>query len=139
MSLTVGVYGWYAFNPETFHDPFSLGVASLVTVLALATFAWPFLGVHRLLVEEKERLLGEASLRFEAAMVELHQRVDSGNLREMDDVYKAIAGLEIEQKTIDGIPTWPWQIETVRWLVTALVLPLVLWAIQYVLQRVLVL
>jgi hypothetical protein len=64
----------------------------------------------------------------------LHQRLNDGNPEEMDEVNKAIASLEIEQRVISGISTWPWQPETVRWLVTALVLPLVLWIIQYALQ-----
>jgi hypothetical protein len=89
------------------------------------------------LVEEKERLLGEAALRFEAAIAGLHQRMDSGKLEGMTDLNMAIASLELEQNALNRIPTWPWQPETVRWLVTALVLPLGLWIIQFVLQRVL--
>ena len=48
-----------------------------------------------------------------------------------------MTNLEIEQKALRRISTWPWQPETVRWLVTALVLPLGLWLVQYFLQRVL--
>jgi hypothetical protein len=137
ISLTLTIYIWYALNPETLSDPFSLGVAFLVTALALAVFIWPLLGVHRLLVTEKTRLLDETALHFEATIAELHQRLNDGNLEKMDEMNKAIASLEIEQRAIGRIPTWPWQPETVRWLVTALVLPLVLWIIQYILQLVL--
>jgi hypothetical protein len=45
-------------------------------------------------------MLDETALRFEAAIVELHQRMDSGNLEGMDDLYKAIAGVEIQQNTL---------------------------------------
>jgi hypothetical protein len=137
VSLTFSIYGWYALNPEIFSDPFSLGVAFLVTALALATFIWPLLGVHRLFSAEKVRLLDETALHFETAIAELHRRLNDGDLERMDEMNKAIASLEIEQRAISNIPTWPWQPETVRWLVTALVLPLVLWIIQYTLQLVL--
>ena len=112
-------------------------VAFLITVLALAAFAWPLLGVHRLLVEEKERLLGEISLRSETAMLELLQRMDEGKLEGMSELSEAIASLETEQNALKRIPTWPWQPETVRSLITALLLPLGLWIAQYVLQRLL--
>ena len=78
-----------------------------------------------------------ASLRFEAAVRELHKRVDTGQLEGMTDLNMALASLEIEQNAIKQIPTWPWQPETVRWLATALVLPLALWLIQFVTQRML--
>jgi hypothetical protein len=87
------------------------------------------------LVEEKGRLLDECSLRIEASITELHQRVDSESLEGMDDLNKTIASLETEQNLLERIPTWPWQPETVRLLVTALALPLVLWLVQYILQR----
>ena len=137
VSLTFSIYGWYALNPETLRDPFSLGVALLVTALALAAFIWPLLGVHRLLAAEKVRLLDETALHFEAAIAGLHQGLNEANLSKVEEMNKAMASLEIEQRAISKIPTWPWQPGTVRWLVTALVLPLVLWMIQYALQLVL--
>jgi hypothetical protein len=53
----------------------------------------------------------------------------------MDDLSKTISSLQIEQHLLEGIPTWPWRPETVRLLITALALPLGLWFIQYLLQR----
>jgi hypothetical protein len=113
VSLTVIPYTWAAIN-GTLSDPIAIGMTLPFTILALASFVWPLLGLHRLLDEEKERLLGEASLRFEAAIVELHQRMDSGKLEGMTDMNMAIASLELEQNALNRIPTWPWQPETVR-------------------------
>lgn len=136
-SLAGSTYGWYALNADILSDSIALGVALPITALALVTFVWPLLGVHRLLVEEKERMLAEASSRFEAATAELHQRLDRGELAGMDELNKAIASLEIELNVLSGIPTWPWRPETLRLFVTALALPLGLWLAQYVLQRIL--
>jgi len=44
----------------------------------------------------------------------------------MQDLNYAIASLAIKQKMVAKVPTWPWQPETVRLVVTALVLPLLL-------------
>ncbi len=136
-SLAFLTYGWQAINPGMLFDPTAFGIALLIAVLAASTFVWPLLGIHRLLVEEKERLLDNSSLRLEAALVELDQRMDSGDLEGMEDLNMAIASLEIEQNVLSRIPTWPWQPETVRLLLAALLFPLGLWITQIVLQGIL--
>ncbi len=136
VSLTAMTYSWMVINPELWGNLISMAIVLPITILAFTTFVWPLLGIHRLLEEEKGRLLDECSLRIEAAIAALHQRVDGEKLEGMDDLNKTIASLEIEQNLLEGIPTWPWQPDTVRLLITALALPLGLWLIQYVLQRV---
>jgi hypothetical protein len=131
-------YAWYATEPELLSQPhqlIGLGFGIFYAVVAIVTFAWPLLGIHRRLVEEKERLLSEASQRLKATIAELHRRVDAGELRNMDDMNKAMASLEIELNQLTRIPTWPWQPETLRGLITTLLLPVVVFLIQLVLQR----
>jgi hypothetical protein len=82
-------------------------------------------------------LLDEAIQRFEAMIADLHRRVDDGDLEGMSDLNMALVSLEIEEAALRKISTWPWQPETVRYLMTALLLPLVLWVVQFLLQRVL--
>ena len=135
VSLTAITYGWMVINPELWGEPISMAIVLPITVLALVAFIWPLLGIHRLLEEEKGRLLDGCSVRLEAAIAELHRRVDSQGLEGMDDLSKTISSLETEQSLLEGIPTWPWRPETVRLLITALALPLGLWFIQYLLQR----
>jgi hypothetical protein len=133
-SLTLTLYVDIAVQPGVLDDPRTIGIASIIVVLAVATFAWPLLGIHRLLEEEKGRLLDENSLLLEAKLVELHQGLNRGELDGMENLNMAIASLEIEQNVLNRIPTWPWQPETVRLLVTAVLLPLGLWIVQIVLQ-----
>jgi hypothetical protein len=136
-SLTLSLYVELAIEPQALYDPRVVGIVSTILLMAAATFAWPLLGIHRLLVEEKGRLLDKSSLRLEAALVELDQRMDSGDLEGMANLNMAIASLEIEQNVLSRIPTWPWQPDTVRLLITALLLPLGLWVMQVVLQVIL--
>ena len=79
-------------------------------------------------------MLDDLSLRFEALIVELRQRVDSRNVAGIDDLKTLIAALQIEEDALKKVSTWPWQPETLRVLLTALLLPLLLWIIQYVFQ-----
>jgi hypothetical protein len=137
LSLAIPTYGWTALNPENLSDPLSIVMLLLITVLAVAAFIWPLLGIHGLLVEEKGRLLDQVALRLEATMAESHKRLDEGDLEDIGDLNTALSGLEMQRNALKAIPTWPWQPETVRLLITALGLPLGLWIAQYILQRVL--
>ena len=104
---------------------------------ALASFALPMVGVHHVLAGEKERLLEGIADRLHSAGDELHRRIDAGKYKGMDELNKALAGLEIERNMIVAMPTWPWHPETLRTLLAALLLPLVVWLTQILLQRVL--
>ena len=138
-SIAMVLYGWMAVAPGvSLAHPITFIVTFMVLLIAVVIFIWPQLGIHNLQVAEKDRLLEEANQRFEAIIGELHRRVDAGELDQMNDLRVTMTNLEMELNALKRIHTWPWQPETVRWLITALVLPLGLWLIQSVLQRVLV-
>jgi hypothetical protein len=107
------------------------------TLVAVFTFIRPLTGIHGLLAQEKERLLDEIGQRLKASIAELHRRIDSGDMTDMDNLNKTLASLELEHAAVKRISTWPWQPETPRWLVAALLFPLLLWLLQRLIQRVL--
>jgi hypothetical protein len=135
IGLIVLVYLILVADRQFFHDPRNLVGAVIFGLLAVLAFVLPLLGIHRLLAEEKARLLNESSERLKAALAELHRRVDGSDLRRMDDLNKAITSLEAERSLLGRIPTWPWQPETLRTVIGALLLPLVLWLAQAILGR----
>jgi hypothetical protein len=137
VGIIIPPYIFAALVPGAPADPITVAYMLPITGLALLAFVWPLLGIHQILAEEKARILDENALHFEAAIQELHQRVDSGELEGLGTTNTALATLESERALLNRIPTWPWQPETVRMLFTALALPLGLWIAQYVLQRVL--
>jgi hypothetical protein len=135
-SFAVIIYGFIAVNPGVeLNDPVILVWILVFIVTALVTFVWPQLGMHRLQVAEQERLLDEAYMRMEKSVARLHQQVDDGELKDMEDLNFAIASLDIEVNSIRSVRTWPWEPETLQILVTALALPLGLWFIQLILER----
>lgn len=138
LSLAAIPYGWMAINPGEWQtEPVAVVVMLWITVLAVAAFAWPHLGIHRLLIAEKDRLLDEANKRLEATIVELHQRVDTRKIEGMFEMSSTISSLKTELSILEETPTWPWRPETVRWLASALLLPLGLWLVQLFLQQLL--
>jgi hypothetical protein len=134
VTLVISAYGWTALNPDNLSNPISVAVLALITVLALVAFAWPLLGIRRLMAQMKAEKLDEVALRLEGVFADLHQRIDERETKEVDALVKFISVLETERDTLKGISTWPWQPEVLRSLVSALLLPLVLWIIQYVIQ-----
>jgi hypothetical protein len=135
--LALATYAWTALNPDNLSNPVSIAMISLITILALAVFAWPLLGTRRLLTREKAQWLDQVSLRVETVFAEIHERVDARETKEAEELAKLIAVLEKERDALKGISTWPWQPETLRFLVTALLVPLLIWIIQFVVQLVL--
>lgn len=130
-------YSWYGTVPEFFSETTGAGTGLLLLVIIILTFIWPLLGVHNLLVEEKNRVLAETSRQLEATIAELHRSIGSKENQDMDVMHKAMMSLEIENRMLGHISTWPWQAETVRWFVAALLFPVIVWLMQWILQRVL--
>ena len=130
------VYG-IATVPSYMATPFGGVTVALIVVLSFASFALPLLGIHRALAGEKDRLLEDISDRLRSAGDELHRRIDRKAYKGMDEIHRALAGLEIERNMIGAMPTWPWQPDTLRTLLIALLLPVAVWVAQVLLQRVL--
>ncbi|HUV74375.1 MAG TPA: hypothetical protein VMW79_08700 [Anaerolineae bacterium] len=104
-----------------------------MTSECIRVFSLNSINTHSVIVEAKELEpktardgLASASQRLEAAASELRRRVYGGDLQGMQDLNYAIASLAIQQKTVVKVPTWPWRLKTVRLVVTALILPLLL-------------
>jgi len=137
LGVLIALYAWYLVLPNSFGTVGSVILAIITNSLAFIIFIWPLLGIHRLLEDEKERLLAASAERLEAAIADLHGRMDGGTLAGIDDLIKGMEGLEIEHKALSRISTWPWSAETPRGLIAALLFPLIVWLGQWILQRVL--
>jgi hypothetical protein len=116
--------------PQLAGDPATAGTLIGPIILAAANFIWPLLGIHKLLAEEKDKILSEASRRMQAAINDLDTRMDTGDLTNVADNKIALEALVIKQTVLDKIPTWPWSAETLRLMGTALLLPVMLYLAQ---------
>ncbi len=137
VGILIPLYAWFLAIPDTFGRTGNVILAIVGNGLAGLIFVWPLLGVHRLLDDEKERLQAETAQRYEAARAELHRRLDRGELDDIEKLIKGMDGLEIDHKVLSRISTWPWAPDTPRWLVAALLFPLIVWVSQWLMQRLL--
>ena len=106
----------------------------IISVFAIALFIWPLLGIHHLLIIEKEKLLVSSAKRIESAIAEFDRRIDAGELQAMDKMKDTMDALVTKQAFIDKIPTWPWSTETSRLIASAVTLPFILYAVQRLLE-----
>ncbi|MEO8288228.1 MAG: hypothetical protein ABI670_17515 [Chloroflexota bacterium] len=128
-------YAWYFINVTSepgFTNQFDIFILSAISVVM---FVAPLGGMHRLLVRAKIRAQTAAQQEFKATVAELHRRRDAGQFAEMGGINDALDGLLKEQSALDKISTWPWKTETLRGVATAVLLPILLWAVTRLLER----
>jgi len=121
-------------TPEGLVGPF-IWAAALFSLMAILAFLLPLMGLHRRLVQTKEQELSDLSLRWQKCMSEVYRRVDEGDLAAADRVNTTLLALERARAVIERIPTWPWRAETMRSLVAALILPVIITLLQYGLKK----
>ncbi len=137
VGLVFGMYGWMLINPDLLSDPVSVGFLGAFSVLAAVVFVWPLFGAHRLIETEKQSALHEIDLRFEDVISRFNDAVGDRDYGTVEGLNGIIASLEIQQRRIAAIPTWPWRPETAQWALAAIALPLILTVLQLLAGRVL--
>jgi len=106
-----------------------LGFAILILVAAASFFA-PLLGMHKRLEQEKAAELTALSGTARVLRVQLHARIQAGELEGLDILQKSLGLLTAERDQIARTSTWPWQPATLRGFLSALLLPLIVKLLQ---------
>jgi hypothetical protein len=122
-------YVWIATEPGVAGDRFSLTAMLVTIVLALITFLWPLLDMHRLLLRKKRAAQANVGRRIKACTAELHRQIDGQLWLDLQPTITALGALQQEEAWLTKLPTWPWQPETLRSFATAILLPIVLWLV----------
>ncbi|HEX8598071.1 MAG TPA: hypothetical protein VF952_06085 [Chloroflexia bacterium] len=141
IGLAIPTYAWGFVNVSPESGAVDMGATSifeLVTFSALIVvmFVWPLVGARRLLRQAKAEALTEAQQQFKATLTELHRRRENGEFEGMGGINEALDGLMKEQSVLSRISTWPWQSDTFRAVASAILLPIVVWAITRLLENV---
>lgn len=125
----------YVSDPLTSASAIDLLLSVATALLSLAVFVVPIIGIRDRIEEEKERALHETNDLLRAASDRLHNRVRSDNYQGMGDTNDAIEALIRERGLIEKISTWPWDPRTLRGFASALLLPIFLWLVTRLLER----
>jgi hypothetical protein len=114
----------------------TLGWYAAAIVVSVAAFVLPMLGLHRRLSEERDRLQSEVGSRLSATLEALHVAVDQREGAPIGQSHQALNALLAERALIESIPTWPWNRATAGRLTSAIVLPVGVWIVTHLLDRV---
>jgi hypothetical protein len=124
-------------DPPSATQPVSILLTGAMLTVAAAAFILPLLGMHNRLVLEKLRLVSEVNHGLESAWQQLRQQVETRNYTDADDLNKTINSLLSLRDAVTRLSTWPWQAETFRTFVSALLLPVLIWIITRILDELL--
>lgn len=112
-----------------------LAIMAVQIILAIAAFVLPLWFVHRRLESEKIRLMSELNLRVESTIKLLHAALDENKLENSSHFSDALTSLGAEREVLNTIPTWPWRAGTLTGFLSAIVLPIVIFLVQFAVEK----
>jgi hypothetical protein len=138
IGIGIPTYLWFQANSSVMPgvDTSNVIRTAFLSIMIIGTFIWPLLGAHSLLEKEKQRLADDVAGRIETTIATLHHLADSGKLDDYGPLKGVLDGLLTEQGVIQKLRTWPWRTETVSSLGLAFLLPIIIWVVQRVLERI---
>ncbi|HEY6072235.1 MAG TPA: hypothetical protein VIV15_02320 [Anaerolineales bacterium] len=115
----------------------TLSILILQVLLAAAAFVLPLWFVHRRLVSEKLKLLAGFNRQVELTSARLHRSLEDNDLAPVTALKDALLGLTAEHEILKSLPTWPWRSGTLSGFLSATVLPIALFLVQFAIQKLL--
>lgn len=125
----------YFRDSSTAADSWNIYGLMLIVLVAIGVFVAPVIGLRELLQKEKERKIDEASDLLEATTENLHTKVQNKDYDDIGGMETAISALIRERELLEKISTWPWDTSTIRGFASSLLLPIFLWLVTRLLER----
>lgn len=105
-------------------------VSSYITGVSLiVAFFVPLTAINRRMRENKDQLLNEIGNDLKGVQAKVHKAVAAGKFGEVDKMRGTLSALREEREMIQKIPTWPWQPETLRNLLTPFLIPVIVFLV----------
>ena len=120
----------FASLPDLLSEPIAIVFQILIISASLAYFFLPLASINRRMRRAKERLLAEIGRDLEEVYARVHGAVRSKKFARVGEMRNSIGALKDELEIIQRRPTWPWQPDTLRNLLTPLLIPVVVYLIQ---------
>ena len=122
-------------DPSAAIDSWNIYGYVLMAVVAISVFVAPIIGLRELLEKEKERRLDEASDLLQTTTDSLHKKVKNKDYENIGGLETAISALTRERELFEKVSTWPWDTSTLRGFASSLLLPIFLWLVTRLLER----
>jgi hypothetical protein len=132
------VLGWLLVSRtmvESRGGELALIFALVQTGFIAILFVSPLWGTHRRLVEAKQSQLEQNAQRMVTVLERLQLGVERDDGAIIDRQHKALLAIQFEQQALAKVPTWPWAPGTLRGMLGAILLPVILWLAQFTLEK----
>jgi hypothetical protein len=113
-----------------FSGAFGYFLQAAYITLMLLLFIAPLTQINNRMRSEKEELLSQLGSDMKRLNAKLHESVNSKNFAGLGDLRNAISALKDQREVALKLPTWPWQPDTLRNLLTPLLIPVVVYLIH---------
>lgn len=111
------------------------GLTFAMIPIGVTCFLLPLRGIHERLVDARDRAIAQVEDRLATVYARVHEQVDAGRHDDAQALRSQIESLSVEMKGLQQLSTWPWETSTLTGFLTTLVLPILLWILQRILER----
>ncbi len=101
----------------------------VIAIMLLVVFFIPLSQINTRMRSNKESLLAEIGNDLQQVQVGIHKAVSKKQFAEVDKMRGTLSALREERELIQKMPTWPWQPETLRNLLTPFLIPVIVFLI----------
>lgn len=129
----VMAYAWALTTPDLMGNIIIAITILFMQVVAVLTFILPLLSAHGRIVAKKDELLHDIGSRLEMVISEMSKNKDAQD--DLSQLKENFSTLTMTNDWLQKLPTWPWRAGTVNSLISAIVIPNVIWLLQIVLER----
>jgi hypothetical protein len=117
-------------------NPIFFGVTGIASLLPLFAFVFPIGALSRQLLLQKKQEITRVSLQLKGAYEKVSVDFESNKLEEMEMTKATISNLNSHRQYLNNLSAWPWKQGTFRLTLTAVLLPIIVWIVQQILDRI---
>ncbi|MEX2144154.1 MAG: hypothetical protein WD740_06125 [Anaerolineales bacterium] len=127
--------GEFLYEASASETAINLGISIVIVPLSIVIVILPLWGIHQRLARAKQAALEENGTKIEHVQEEIYTVVEKNKYTQTKELEAALRSLFQISDRLTATPTWPWNPGALRNFLSAVFLPLGLWALQQVLSR----
>ena len=127
----------YLYAPTLFTRDWLLAGYIIFAVPAIVVFVVPLIVMRDRIRAEKWHLLDEVSDLLQSTTEDMERKVRERDYESVQGVESTMRALISRREMLEKIPTWPWEPTTLRGFASTMLLPIVIWLITRLLERLL--
>jgi predicted permease len=120
----------YASVPDLLLSRYAFVFHGLIMGVSLIYFFVPLASINQRMRAAKSALLAELGGDIKRVYQHVHSGVTRQRFAQVNSLRTSVGALKDELEIVQKIPTWPWQPDTLRNLLTPLLLPIVIYLSQ---------